>query len=821
MSLGDCIGAALNRGAISKDEAEYLMQAAKDYDGWGAADAKKAFGERLNKEAAEQARVEGLAEQAQGAIYADLRRFARYTENADVVKAAYSLFENFGHAGFPSFRSIRNALLSEALQTMNDFMHTFRRDGAMRRMNRPLLDDVVRGLFGENVSDAAKALGQSWTKAAENLRAEFNRWGGHVAELKDWAVPQKHDAGALLNAGFDKWRDFIKDRLDWERIKSPLTETVVKPENRDLVLRRVYDSIVTDGWNSREPSLQMSGKGALHNQRDDARFLHFKNADAWLDYSREFGAGEPFAALLDHVNGLTRDVALMRRFGPNPASMVEYLKQVVASEGAKVKLEQPSMFPHDKKASADFTTRKTAYMLDGFYDAARGSGVPFSPTGEAIGMFRDVQYSAKLGAAVIVHAMTNPVIQEMGRALQGHSLLEFPMEFVRGFSRGEADRAGLILEDAMTWLEKGAREQSAWMKAREVTRWLPTVTARYSGLEAVAAASRRSAFMGQMASYARVAEKGFGELPARLRDGLAGFGIDADQWDKIRADGVYGEGNRALLRPQDVKDYEARLAYMSLLHGQTEAMVPSSNMRVQAATAFANKAPIAREVVKSALQFKSGFMATFMLTQIHQMQKELTRNGAAGLGGYIGSSVIALTLAGLATLQLKQMANGKDPLPMDATPEGMKTWGHAALTSGALGIYGDFLHSDMSSYGHGWAETLLGPTVTGVHDLGHSVVAGGQRAYAAATGEKAPPGTETGDVLKFARNNTPVLSTHWALKAGFNRLILDQLQYLADPNAHKAMRAQEMRIRRDTHQGYWWRPGEVTPDRLPEFTMGQ
>jgi hypothetical protein len=421
---------------------------------------------------------------------------------------------------------------------------------------------------------------------------------------------------------------------------------------------------------------------------------------------------------------------------------------------------------------------------------------------------------------VIVHAMTNPVIQEMSRALQGHSLLEFPMQFIRGFSRGEAERAGLILEDAMTFLEKGAREQSAWGRAREVTRWLPSITSHFSGLDAVAQASRRSAFMGQMTSYGRVADKAFGDLPARLRDGLSGFGIDAGQWDQIRAAGTYGEGNGAMLRPQDVPNMEARVAYLGLLHGQTEAMVPSSNMHIQAATAFANKAPLAREVVKSALQFKSGFMATFMMTQLQQMQKELTRNGAAGLGAYIGSSTIALTLAGMATLQLKNVAAGKDLRPMDASKEGAETWAHAALTSGALGLYGDFISSDMSSYGHGWAETLLGPTVTGLHDLGHSVLAGGQRAYDAATGNKAPPGSEAGDMLKFARNNTPMLSTHWALKAGFNRLILDQLQYLSDPNAHKAMREQEMRIRRDTNQGMWWRPGALTPDRPPEFTTG-
>ena len=138
---------------------------------------------------------------------------------------------------------------------------------------------------------------------------------------------------------------------------------------------------------------------------------------------------------------------------------------------------------------------------------------------------------------------------------------------------------------------------------------------------------------------------------------------------------------------------------------------------------------------------------------------------------------------------------------MDASKEGLDTWKHAFMSSGALGIYGDFIASETSSYGHHLAETLAGPVVTGLDDLAHL-------------------GEHNGGV-KFLRNNTPVASTLWATKAAFNRLLLDQLQYIDNPKAHQEMRAQEMRIRRDTNQGYWWRPGAMTPDRLPEFTMGR
>ena len=155
------------------------------------------------------------------------------------------------------------------------------------------------------------------------------------------------------------------------------------------------------------------------------------------------------------------------------------------------------------------------------------------------------------------------------------------------------------------------------------------------------------------------------------------------------------------------------------------------------------------------------------------------------------------------------------------TADGRAACEHAFLSGGALGICGDFISLEWLSYGHGGLETILGPSVTGADHIIIGLGKAGSRVSAWATGRKPPVGTEGDDVLKALRNNTPLVSTHWALTAAFNRIILDQLSYLADSNAHRNMRAIEQRIKCDTNQGYWWRPRELTPDRLPEFTTGR
>jgi hypothetical protein len=208
--------------------------------------------------------------------------------------------------------------------------------------------------------------------------------------------------------------------------------------------------------------------------------------------------------------------------------------------------------------------------------------------------------------------------------------------------------------------------------------------------------------------------------------------------------------------------------------------------------------------------FRGGFLATFMLSQWQAIQRELLTHGGAATAAYAGTSFIGLTLAGMLALQIKTLRSGKDFRSMDPeTKEGRDTWFHAAVTGGGLGIYGDFIAADRSSYGHDLLSTFAGPMVTGAEDAYHTV-----------KGLVFPPkkGREPGsDAVKFLRNNTPVLSTHWALQAAYNRILLDQLQYMADPQAHRKMRALETRLRKETGQGYWWRPGAMTPDRLPEF----
>jgi hypothetical protein len=71
--------------------------------------------------------------------------------------------------------------------------------------------------------------------------------------------------------------------------------------------------------------------------------------------------------------------------------------------------------------------------------------------------------------------------------------------------------------------------------------------------------------------------------------------------------------------------------------------------------------------------------------------------------------------------------------------------------------------------------------------------------------------------VRFSRGLIPG-GNIWYLKLAFERVALDQLQYLVDPEADAAFRRQQQNWMRNTGQEFFWRPGQTTPDRAPQLT---
>jgi hypothetical protein len=296
------------------------------------------------------------------------------------------------------------------------------------------------------------------------------------------------------------------------------------------------------------------------------------------------------------------------------------------------------------------------------------------------------------------------------------------------------------------------------------------------------------------------------------------YGLTASDWDAIRLDGNGRVRDVDFLSPREAyHTLEAagrgneRIAerYLEMILQEGEYAVPQGTLRAKAASGQARpRGTNIDELIRSAAQFKM-FGFTLALQQGRRIAAEAVTSGYGRAAWMAGALLLTTTLYGGLAMQLKEISKGRDPRPMDD----WKFWGGAMLQGGGLGIFGDFLASETNGVGGGLAQTMAGPTVD---RLGGLLALSSGNVAQRVRGEKTNFGREA---VRFIGQNTPGGSL-WYLRLAYERLVLDQLQRIADPDARAAFRRRVQNQRRDYRNGFYWAPGELRPTRAPSWIGG-
>lgn len=809
MGFRDCIFSARDQGEITAAEADELIAAFERRRARGEAPetAKAALSQELRATAAEDRRILGLAEEARERIAGALRDYRGPDGQPNVFAAALAHLESTGFTGgIASVEGRSKAILGLAMSDLEGMINTFGKSFlAGRRLERARLDNVVREAFGEATGDVvAREMASAWGTVADGLRQRFNEAGGHIGELKNWGLPQSHDAAAMLKAGIDAWKTFIAPRLDLAKMRNPLTGEALSATELNAALDVVWRRVVTDGAIEREPSSGIVGRGMLANQRAEHRFLQFKNADAWLEYQAAFGETDPFAAMMRHLRGMSDDIAAMEILGPNPDATVRWMRSVIDQERAKATVGDDNLF----HASAEKAFRSNpSAMLDNLWRIQRGGTVQNLAVATIFENIRNVATSAKLGGAVITAVATDPAMANIARRFAGLPAVNPIMDVIRTFAadKSEALRAGLMMDQALRTLDAEMRFSGA-LQGAQWSRYLADRTMVLTGLDAWTQARKHLLgleFMGRVADDLTAATP-----DPHLAAWLADFGIGEGERAKLagfvrpREDGA-----KPILSPKDIADGGERAlaeTYLEAIHAFVSRGVPETAKVARAVLGdTGRRGDVGSELFRGVFQFKS-FALSHTMNLATGLAFERARFGAESAAILGVRAVVGMTVAGFVAYQLKQLANGKDL----ADPAALKTWGQALATGGGLGILGDFALADVNRYGYSIPETLMGPTGQFFTD-------------AARTGfgiphEAVGDGSARGGKLarEWLQNWMPGASIFYT-KLAYQRLILDQLDYLTDPKAHATFRARQMRAAKATGQGFWWRPGEPAPERAP------
>lgn len=736
--------------------------------------------------------------------------------SADPAVAVRNLMEASPGSGFKgeSVRYLAEAYKSQIAARMADVLEKTGINLIGESRDKSLLTDLLREAFGETTgSPTARHLAKTLQETQHWLVRELNAHGADVKLLKNYGVPQSHDAGLMQRAGFDAWARFIETRLDWSRIDNfdtgrPFADQagLVPPRSEtERFLREVFDSITTRGWNDREPGLTLGGK-ALYNQRQEHRVLHFKSADTFMEYSREFGGSDPFSAMMNGLSGMADDIAEMRVLGPNPKAGLIYAEQVLRSFDAQKK--NPKL-----TAKIEYNTAVAHAML------AHQNGTASIPIRQGWAAFfggvRSWITSSYLGSAILSSVSDQATMAVAAQAVgmgQARTLTDTLKLITSSSTRQSAKRMG-YMQMALMDAAHGYVRFTGPQAVRGIGSRLAGFTLRATGLTFVTDMRKLSFQMGFSAHLADNADLAFDQIDPMLRKVFKERGITPADWDALRApEGRFiAEDGADFISPfywaKTQKKMPAdqanalSLRMQMVMQEYLERAIPAMSLEGRAITQSGAPGSVLGEATRSASMFKS-FGLSVMLNQFRTFMAEPTPLMGAVLFAKISAY---LTLAGAISIQLRELGKGNDPRPMTD----LKFWAAAYMQGGGLGIIGDFLFSETNRNGDGIAGVAVGPVI----GLGGDILGiATKNAQAALTGKDT---SVASDALGLFGRTTPYLSSAPAVRVAYGRLALDELQKFIDPRAAAKQRQRERKMLKDFGNA----PFATSDDfRLPDLT---
>lgn len=730
-----------------------------------------------------------------------------------IARAAVSLIEDDPRFKGVSYSANKESIRGQLYALFGDTLETIGKGFMGRQKGKAHLPNIVREVQGQATGDAAaKSVAEAWLKVADLTVDLFNMAGGSMKRL-DRFLPQAQNAVKLVKAGKARWTQVHMDRLDWNRTRWP-DGSAIPPAERQRVLEQVYDTLTTDGANKIDATAFRGQGRAVGNLVDDHRFLHYKDAEAWLDVHNEFGDGNVFEVLTRHIETMAHKIAAVETFGPNPDMTAMSLHSIVRKEAGAIGAKELAHAEAVMKNKFDpmFETAMRENPMD-----------PHSTFGNLVTGVSNVLTAAQLGSASFL-AIPGDFMQTAAvRALNGMGMFDGVGTYVRAlatdrkFMREIATQSGFVMDEVVMSTYAQSRFTGVATVGPAASRHLSEATMRLSLLSGHTRAARwasQAEFMGLMQ---RSRSQSFENLP--FKQVAERYGITREEWDAFR--GAVPEWTprkgTSFMRPIDVlktdmpNRQELYRKFQGMIYDEARKMVPEST--IEGATAL--RSTTRPDTLAGALLYSFSMYKNFPVSfAMIYGRLGMTSPSVKGRLGFYAGLGAGMTMVGALGTQLREMSKGRDPLPMD-NPAFL---GKAFLSGGALSIWGDFLFSGVNEYGRGPAELVGGPLVGLLGDT-TDLVLGDVFQWAGTVGSLSNDGFKSktsAKAVEFARRYTPGTSIWWA-RLALERQVFDRLQELADPKAYQKQRNKVRNRKRDYGQEYWWKPGQEAPSRMPQL----
>ncbi|RSO56119.1 hypothetical protein [Acinetobacter pittii] len=689
--------------------------------------------------------------------------------------------------------------------------------------DQELVQKIVRERFGENTDDAlAKKISDKMGDVFETMRDRFNRNGGDIGKLDNWGLPQTHNLEKIAKAGKEAWVNKAESLIDTRQYVHENGDYYSQQEIRSL-LEYTYDTLSSDGANKIEVGRQATGSGTskVTNRHSESRVLHFKDAESWLEYQSEFG-GMQFVDLVEaHINGLSKDIAMVENLGSNPKTALKILMDAAAKKDWEKGIDE------NKTQSS----RKRAQVM---FDEFSGGNTPQSQVLANLGIaYRSMNVASMLGGTTIASLADQATIAKTAHVhnLSYRKAFGGLIEQLNPANKADRELAhslGLATEEMLgsiaRWSDDGLT--STYGKSEKLARissGVATQVMRVSFLNALTSASKVGFTKLLMEKYGRLSRsKAWNDLDVQDRELLSNTGLDERAWQvfQLAEPVVDRKGNQLMSArsiyeipdekltafgdPKQVKDQVASQLQAHLLDEQGMAVI-EAGLRERTWMTVGAKGTITGEVFKGLMQFKS-FSASFLM---RQGSRTMAQEGLKGKAAYGVPLFVTMTLLGGLVVQLRELLNGNDPQTIYDSNDPKKAGSffmRSLVAGGGLPVLGDILVAGTDTSGrdaNSFVSGPLGSDFTGL--LGLTV--GNLTQYN--EGKDTNFGNEA---FKFVKGKIPAQNL-WYTKAAINRMVFDEMQDTIAPGyREKALRKAE---RQQDRERFWG--DDVTDIRAPDF----
>jgi hypothetical protein len=683
-------------------------------------------------------------------------------------------------AGYKNVDYLANYYTSKYSSKLADVLSKYRTRMFGFSQDEEGLEKMIRAIYGEDVGDPEiSKFAKDWLDVTEEIRQTFNARGGSISKNESWLLPQNHDATAIKKVGLEQWKAKIRPMLDESKMftDEPYQFTDAASDQVDEALNAVYETITTHGLNKvKEFSSPRLGK-KLSRRGGEQRFLYFKDADSWLSYQREFGRGDIFTTLTDHISQRSHDIALMELFGTNPDA---------AFNGLLARIRTESDVSGYQLSFANSVWNVVSGKL------SRGDMVGLA---DFMQTTRNVLTASTLGKAFL-SAISDTGFQAITSMYNGVPAMRV---FKRIFSQmnpaNEADRifAVKIGLGAEAWLGRAmAANRYSDVYGTGMSTKIAEGVMRFSLLQPWTDAGQKAFTMEFSSFLAENFGKSLNELDDPLQRQFAAYGITEADWNLFRKSKTLDyKGAKFADMTQD-----GGVKFHQMIMTERDYAVPVPDSRVRAITTGGyGRGTVGGQIMRTIMNLKT-FPITIATTHLYRMAFQATTGQKLQYGGFLMASTTAL---GGVALLAKDFAAGREPREVDE-----KFLAAAIAQGGGVGIFGDYVFSDVNRFGQGPVSSAFGPT----GELAEKFIS-----LTLGNAQEALKGEETnilGESVRFVERYTPdTWQTHL-----FKNAFFDQIEMMADPEAQRRYNRMMRKRMREYNQDYWWKPGEPLPEAL-------